>query len=36
MSRELKISVRQHSDRGRKETDQDFHGVLIPEEPLLA
>ena len=35
MSRELKISVGQHSDKGRKETNQDFHGVLIPEEPLL-
>ena len=35
MSRELKISVGQHSDKGRKETNQDFHGTLIPEEPLL-
>ena len=35
MSRELKISVGQHSDNGRKETNQDFHGVLIPDEPLL-
>jgi serine/threonine protein phosphatase PrpC/predicted Ser/Thr protein kinase len=33
--RELKISVGQHSDRGRKEANQDFHGVLIPREPLL-
>ena len=36
MPRELKISVGQHSDKGRKETNQDFHGVLIPEEPLLS
>ena len=36
MSRELKISVGQHSDKGRKETNQDFHGVLVPEEPLLS
>ena len=36
MSRELKISVGQHSDKGRKETNQDFHGVLIPTEPLLS
>src|ERR1700675_2724841 len=36
MSRELKISVGQHSDKGRKETNQDFHGVLIPAEPLLS
>jgi serine/threonine protein phosphatase PrpC len=35
MSRELKISVGQHSDKGRKLANQDFHGVLIPEEPLL-
>src|SRR5262247_3821526 len=36
MARELKISVGQHSDKGRKETNQDFHGVLIPKEPLLS
>src|SRR5256884_5710269 len=36
MARELKISVGQHSDKGRKETNQDFHGVLIPSEPLLS
>src|ERR1700730_67566 len=35
MPRELKISVGQHSDKGRKETNQDFHGILIPTEPLL-
>jgi serine/threonine protein phosphatase PrpC len=35
MPRELKITVGQHSDKGRKETNQDFHGVLIPTEPLL-
>ena len=35
MPRELKISVGQHSDKGRKETNQDFHGVLVPDEPLL-
>ncbi|WP_454620542.1 protein kinase domain-containing protein [Bradyrhizobium cenepequi] len=35
MPRELKISVGQCSDKGRKETNQDFHGVLIPSEPLL-
>src|SRR5258708_39484343 len=32
----LKISVGQHSDKGRKEINQDFHGVLIPKEPLLS
>jgi serine/threonine protein kinase/serine/threonine protein phosphatase PrpC len=36
MSSELHITVGQHSDRGRKETNQDFHGVLIPAEPLLS
>src|ERR1044072_579217 len=35
MARELKISVGQHSHRGRKQTNQDFHGVLIPREPML-
>src|SRR6266567_288256 len=35
MPRKLTISVGQYSDKGRKETNQDFHGVLIPEEPLL-
>lgn len=35
MSSQLRISVGQHSDKGRKETNQDFHGVYIPQEPLL-
>lgn len=35
MSTQLKISVGQHSDKGRKETNQDFHGVHLPTEPLL-
>lgn len=35
MSGKLKLSVGQHSDKGRKATNQDFHGVLIPQEPLL-
>jgi serine/threonine protein phosphatase PrpC len=35
MPRELKISVGAHSDKGRKAANQDFHGALIPEEPLL-
>ncbi len=30
------ISTGQHSDKGRKEVNQDFHGILIPEEPLLS
>ncbi|MDA9509635.1 protein kinase [Bradyrhizobium sp. CCBAU 11386] len=36
MTRGLLISIGQHSDRGRKPVNQDFHGVLIPEEPLLS
>jgi serine/threonine protein phosphatase PrpC/predicted Ser/Thr protein kinase len=36
MSRELQISVGQCSDQGRKPTNQDFHGILIPTEPLLS
>jgi serine/threonine protein phosphatase PrpC len=36
MSRELRISVGQCSDKGRKATNQDFHGVLVPNEPLLS
>ncbi|PAY03619.1 protein kinase [Bradyrhizobium sp. UFLA03-84] len=35
MPRTLKISVGQFSDQGRKDTNQDFHGALIPDEPLL-
>ena len=31
MSTELKISLGQCSDRGRKEVNQDFHGALIPD-----
>ncbi|MGM4916001.1 protein kinase domain-containing protein [Tardiphaga sp. 813_E8_N1_3] len=36
MPRELTISVGQYSDKGRKDTNQDFHGALIPIEPLLS
>jgi len=36
MPKQLKISVGQYSDKGRKKTNQDFHGVYIPEEPLLS
>lgn len=35
MSSQLKISVGQYSDKGRKDTNQDFHGVYSPKEPLL-
>ncbi|NEU14750.1 bifunctional protein-serine/threonine kinase/phosphatase [Methylobacterium sp. BTF04] len=36
MSSVLTISLGQHSERGRKETNQDFHGACIPERPALA
>jgi serine/threonine protein phosphatase PrpC len=36
MSRELKVSIGQHSDKGRKETNQDFHGAVIPGQPALS
>ncbi len=35
MSRQLKITAGQYSDKGRKEINQDFHGVLVPKEPQL-
>ncbi len=36
MGRELKLSIGQYSDKGLKEVNQDFHGVLVPEQPALA
>src|SRR3954447_10739971 len=36
MSRELQVSIGQYSDKGRKAANQDFHGALIPVEPLLS
>lgn len=36
MNSQLKVSVGQHTDKGPKETNQDFHGVYIPEEPQLS
>jgi serine/threonine protein phosphatase PrpC len=35
MPGELKISAGQCSDKGRKETNQDFHGLYVPKEPQL-
>lgn len=35
MPNQLKVSVGQHSDKGRKPTNQDFHGVTMPAEPQL-
>lgn len=36
MPNQLKISISQYSDKGRKDINQDFHGVYVPEEPQLA
>lgn len=36
MPGQLKISSGQYSDKGRKESNQDFHGACIPGEPQLA
>ncbi len=32
----LKISVGQHTDKGRKAVNQDFYGVYIPKQPQLS
>lgn len=36
MASYLKISVGQYTDKGRKEINQDFHGVCVPKEPQLS
>ncbi|MBI3367746.1 MAG: bifunctional protein-serine/threonine kinase/phosphatase [Burkholderiales bacterium] len=36
MTSELTIAAGQYSDKGRKPTNQDFHGVCVPSEPLLS
>ncbi len=36
MPAELRLSIGQCSEKGRKPTNQDFHGALIPAEPLLS
>lgn len=35
MASALRISIGQHTDKGRKEINQDFHGALVPEGRLL-
>lgn len=35
MSNQLKLSTGHCSEQGRKAVNQDFHGVLVPDEPLL-
>lgn len=36
MTQQLRISAGQYSDKGRKEDNQDFHGICIPREPQLS
>jgi serine/threonine protein kinase/serine/threonine protein phosphatase PrpC len=36
MPGKLTLTVGQYSDKGRKPLNQDFHGVCIPQEPLLS
>jgi len=36
MSNPLQIAVGQHTDKGRKAANQDFHGIRIPKEPQLS
>ena len=31
----LRLRIGQHSDKGRKEINQDFHGAYVPVEPAL-
>jgi len=35
MTQTLTVSIGQHSDKGRKELNQDFYGALVPGEPQL-
>ncbi len=36
MSDQLSVTVGQYSDKGRKDSNQDFHGVYMPREPQLS
>lgn len=36
MSHELKLTIGQYSDKGRKESNQDFHGAYLPLGPQLS
>ncbi len=36
MQKQLKVSISQHTDKGRKELNQDFHDVRIPKEPQFS
>jgi serine/threonine protein phosphatase PrpC len=36
MPKKLNLAIGQHSDKGRKEVNQDFFGITIPKEPQLS
>jgi serine/threonine protein phosphatase PrpC len=36
MKKQLTVAIGQHSSRGQKSVNQDFHGAFIPKEPLLS
>lgn len=36
MSNQLRVSVGEYSDKGRKRVNQDFHGIAVPGEPQLS
>ncbi len=36
MPSQLRVSIGQYSDQGRKQTNQDFHGAYVPLEPQLS
>jgi len=36
MQNQLKVSISQYTDKGRKEINQDFHDLRIPKEPQLS
>lgn len=36
MSTDLRVTLGQHSQAGRKPVNQDFHGAMVPHGPLLA
>lgn len=36
MSSQLRLTIGQYSDKGRKDINQDFFGLVIPQEPQLS
>ncbi|MEN8762372.1 MAG: bifunctional protein-serine/threonine kinase/phosphatase [Thiogranum sp.] len=36
MTKHLRIAIGQYSEKGHKPVNQDFHAVMIPQEPLLS